>query len=241
MITAGATCQHDEAYMLQKIQAELRDMSQRFLRQQQEERETPAGLQDVRRGEEARDGTEWTFDKKSTPSFITTGKEPRRSRDRSGSRTIQEMMRRMTGRGSTTTRSGRERLKKRASRHGCPGNIGNFGFNSYNLLTFALQVFNGVINTINNLNNNNNNNNINSVTNANSNANEQNSNVNSMTQLTVVAASKRRRRKKKDVRHNTDPNEVCENGLIGDKEVQRMIQDTYSTVADIVKVQHRWI
>ncbi|KAK4310509.1 hypothetical protein Pmani_017937 [Petrolisthes manimaculis] len=214
-------------------------MSQRFLRQQQqEERETPTG-QDVRGGEETRDGTEWTFDQKSTPSFIITGT----SRDRSDSKTTQEMMRRITaGRESTTTtttRSGRDRLKKKraTSRHGCPGNIGNFGFNSYNLLTFALQVFNGVVNTINSLNNNNNNNNINSVTNANSNANEQNSNVDSMSQVTVVVASKRRRRKKKDVRHNTDPNEVCVNGLTGDTEVQRMIQDTYSTVADIVKVK----
>ena len=40
---------------------------------------------------------------------------------------------------------------------GCPGGEGNYGFNSFNFMTFVLLVFNLVANVNNNLNNNNNN------------------------------------------------------------------------------------
>ena len=41
----------------------------------------------------------------------------------------------------------------------CPGGVGSFGFNAYNLLTFMLMSFNQVSNVIVNINNNRNNNN----------------------------------------------------------------------------------
>ena len=46
------------------------------------------------------------------------------------------------------------------SRHkrSCPGGVGNFGFNSFNFMTFVLLTLNAVANTNNNINNNNNNN-----------------------------------------------------------------------------------
>ena len=47
----------------------------------------------------------------------------------------------------------------RRKRSDCPGGIGNFGFNTYNLLTFMLMSFNQVSNVIVNTNNNRNNNN----------------------------------------------------------------------------------
>ena len=50
---------------------------------------------------------------------------------------------------------------KRLSRHkrmSCPGGVGNFGFNSFNFMTFVLLTLNAVANTNNNINNNNNNN-----------------------------------------------------------------------------------
>ena len=40
---------------------------------------------------------------------------------------------------------------------GCPSGEGNYGFNSFNFMTFVLLVFNLVANVNNNLNNNNNN------------------------------------------------------------------------------------
>lgn len=115
----------------------------------------------------------------------------------------------------------------RVKRSGCPGGVGNFGFNSYNLLTFALQVFNGVINTINNMNNNNNNDNINAGNNANSNYNEQNSNVMSMSMLVIVVPPGRRKR---DVWES-------ENGgcLLGQTEEESLqaIEKTYSAISNI--------
>ena len=47
----------------------------------------------------------------------------------------------------------------RGKRSDCPGGVGNFGFNTYNLLTFMLMSFNHVSNVIVNTNNNRNNNN----------------------------------------------------------------------------------
>ena len=47
----------------------------------------------------------------------------------------------------------------RRKRSDCPGGVGNFGFNTYNLLTFMLMSFNHVSNVIVNTNNNRNNNN----------------------------------------------------------------------------------
>ena len=48
---------------------------------------------------------------------------------------------------------------KRSKRSDCPGGVGNFGFNTYNLLAFMLMSFNQVSNVIVNSNNNRNNNN----------------------------------------------------------------------------------
>jgi len=55
----------------------------------------------------------------------------------------------------------RDKYTKRLSRHkrmSCPGGVGNFGFNSFNFMTFVLLTLNAVANTNNNINNNNNNN-----------------------------------------------------------------------------------
>ena len=46
----------------------------------------------------------------------------------------------------------------RNKRMSCPGGVGNFGFNSFNFMTFVLLTLNAVANTNNNINNNNNNN-----------------------------------------------------------------------------------
>lgn len=46
----------------------------------------------------------------------------------------------------------------RQKRMSCPGGVGNFGFNSFNFMTFVLLTLNAVANTNNNINNNNNNN-----------------------------------------------------------------------------------
>ena len=55
--------------------------------------------------------------------------------------------------------SGDIKLVKRQKRSDCPGGIGNFGFNTYNLITFMLMSFNHISNVIVNTNNNRNNNN----------------------------------------------------------------------------------
>merc|ERR1719350_524446 len=47
---------------------------------------------------------------------------------------------------------------KRQKRQACPGGVGNFGFNSFNFMTFVLLTLNAVANVNNNINNNNNNN-----------------------------------------------------------------------------------
>ena len=57
-------------------------------------------------------------------------------------------------------------LHKRLPRSPCPSGVGNFGFNSFNFLTFMVMTFNAVANVNNNINNNNNNNqdiNLNSI------------------------------------------------------------------------------
>ena len=43
---------------------------------------------------------------------------------------------------------------RRLTRSPCPGGVGNYGFNSFNFLTFMVLVFNAVANTNNNINNN---------------------------------------------------------------------------------------
>ena len=50
------------------------------------------------------------------------------------------------------------RKLSRNKRSSCPGGVGNFGFNSFNFMTFVLLTLNAVANTNNNINNNNNNN-----------------------------------------------------------------------------------
>ena len=54
----------------------------------------------------------------------------------------------------STDRSGSRKVKRDS---GCPSGEGNYGFNSFNFMTFVLLVFNLVANINNNLNNNNNN------------------------------------------------------------------------------------
>ena len=124
----------------------------------------------------------------------------------------------------------------REKRSGCPGDTGNFGFNSFNLLTFALQVFNGILNTINtvnnnnnNDNNNNNNNNDNNGNNVNSNVNEQNSNVESMTSLVVMV---RRKRRKREIWKSVE-NVHC-NQAVTQQQMSSVTEDIYSTVSDMV-------
>ena len=51
------------------------------------------------------------------------------------------------------------RILSRSKRQSCPGGVGNFGFNSFNFMTFVLLTLNAVANVNNNVNNNNNNNN----------------------------------------------------------------------------------
>ncbi|XP_042875876.1 uncharacterized protein LOC122255686 [Penaeus japonicus] len=81
-------------------------------------------------------------------------------------------------------------------RRSCPGGNGAYGFNTFNFLTFSLQVFNGVVNAINRINNNNNNNNDNSQNNVNVNTDQIASNSNSANAVLVIIppAPGRRRR-----------------------------------------------
>lgn len=79
---------------------------------------------------------------------------------------------------------------------GCPQHVGNFGFNSFDLLTFALLAFNGVFNVINNLNNDNNNNNINAGNHVSDTYNEANSNTDSSSVVVVVVPPIGRRRRR---------------------------------------------
>lgn len=51
-----------------------------------------------------------------------------------------------------------QRSKYRTKRQSCPGGVGNFGFNSFNFMTFVLLTMNAVADVNNNINNNNNNN-----------------------------------------------------------------------------------
>ena len=46
------------------------------------------------------------------------------------------------------------KILPRHKRSDCPGGVGNFGFNTYNLLTFMLMSFNHISNVIVNTNNN---------------------------------------------------------------------------------------
>ena len=59
-----------------------------------------------------------------------------------------------------------DQVNFRVKRSPCPSGVGNFGFNSFNFLTFMVMTFNAVANVNNNINNNNNNNqdiNLNSI------------------------------------------------------------------------------
>lgn len=77
-----------------------------------------------------------------------------------------------------------DRVHKRDS--GCPGGEGNYGFNSFNFMTFTLLVFNLVANVNNNLNNNNNNANKNNINAINQDSNNVASNTNAVNQLMVT-------------------------------------------------------
>lgn len=57
---------------------------------------------------------------------------------------------------SSFSRKGDQHLRQKRS--SCPGGVGNFGFNSFNFMTFVLLTLNAVANVNNNINNNNNNN-----------------------------------------------------------------------------------
>lgn len=69
---------------------------------------------------------------------------------------------------------------------GCPGGEGNYGFNSFNFMTFTLLVFNLVANVNNNLNNNNNNANKNNVNAITQDSNNVASNTNAVNQIGVT-------------------------------------------------------
>ena len=69
---------------------------------------------------------------------------------------------------------------------GCPGGEGNYGFNSFNFMTFTLLVFNLVANVNNNLNNNNNNANKNNINAINQDSNNVASNTNAVNQIGVT-------------------------------------------------------
>ncbi|KAK3862245.1 hypothetical protein Pcinc_031876 [Petrolisthes cinctipes] len=100
--------------------------------------------------------------------------------------------------GSGSRRMKLHKMMRRSS--SCPGGVGSYGFNSYNFLTFSLQVFNGVINAINNINNNNNNNNDNSQNNIQVNTDQVSSNSNSANAVLVIIPNKRKRKR----RHNNN-------------------------------------
>lgn len=118
----------------------------------------------------------------------------------------------------------------RRRRSGCPGGAGNFGFNSYDLLTFVLLAFNGMINTINNLNNNNNNNNVNSGNHASETYNEVSSNTDSSSVVVVVVPpiGRRRRRRRSPGRHDEDQSMEA-----AQQEYQRAVEDTYHVLRNI--------
>ena len=69
---------------------------------------------------------------------------------------------------------------------GCPGGEGNYGFNSFNFMTFTLLVFNLVANVNNNLNNNNNNANKNNINAISQDSNNVASNTNAVNQIGVT-------------------------------------------------------
>ena len=80
-----------------------------------------------------------------------------------------------------------EYLEQKVKRDsGCPGGEGNYGFNSFNFMTFVLLVFNLVANVNNNLNNNNNNANKNNINAVNQDSNSVSSNTNAVNQLMVT-------------------------------------------------------
>ncbi|KAK4310508.1 hypothetical protein Pmani_017936 [Petrolisthes manimaculis] len=106
--------------------------------------------------------------------------------------------------GSGSRRMKLHRMMRRSS--SCPGGVGSYGFNSYNFLTFSLQVFNGVINAINRINNNNNNNNDNSQNNIQVNTDQVSSNSNSANAVLVIIQDGKRKRKKRhhnNINHHT--------------------------------------
>ncbi|KAK7082773.1 hypothetical protein SK128_009607 [Halocaridina rubra] len=86
------------------------------------------------------------------------------------------------------------------SKRGCQG-TGHYGFNSYDLLTFALLTFNGVISTINNVNINNNNNNVNADNITDETYNEVNSNSESSSSVIIIVPPIGRRRKRNDKKY----------------------------------------
>ena len=80
----------------------------------------------------------------------------------------------------------------------CPSGVGNYGFNSFNFLTFMVMVANVVANVNNNINNNNNNNNdinLNSITQDSNSVVSNSDNMNSiMAEILPIPVGKRRKR-----------------------------------------------
>ena len=79
----------------------------------------------------------------------------------------------------------------------CPSGVGNYGFNSFNFLTFMVMVANVVANVNNNINNNNNNNNdinLNSVTQDSNSVVSNSDNMNSIMAEILPVPGKRRKR-----------------------------------------------
>ena len=93
----------------------------------------------------------------------------------------------------------RRSLNDKKCSEGGDSSIGNFGFNSFNFLTFMILTFNAVANINNNINNNNNNNNdisLNSVSQTSSNTVSNSDNSNDIMVMILPVPGKRRRKRR---------------------------------------------
>lgn len=142
---------------------------------------------------------------------------------------------RSAGGGTKTAPSATRR--RSLGRRSCPGGAGAYGFNTFNFLTFALQVFNGVVNAVNHINNNNNNNNDNSQNSVNVNTDQVSSNSNSANAILVIIPPNPGRRK----RHLTSCSTNEATALHAASAVASLLQqyvDTHSTVPEACQELH---
>jgi hypothetical protein len=100
----------------------------------------------------------------------------------------------------------------RTKRSPCPSGVGNFGFNSFNFLTFMVMVFNAVANTNNNINNNNNNDNdinLNSVSQDDNQVVSNSDNMNTIMAMILPVPGRRRRRSTAKKQQNCSSEQVA--------------------------------